>query len=159
MGGERHLTTGEIDLARGIFGEAIDYGAVKIRRRKFMPFQPRRITMAPMGHLHFHPHGHAYCDDFAAASLTRQAFFIHEMVHVWQSQTRGRWYLPLHRHPFCRYRYTLAPGKPFSAYGIEQQAEIVRHAFLLRQGAKLAGVADKAAYEMLVRFPGATLPA
>jgi hypothetical protein len=159
IGGERDLTPGEVDLARGIFGEAIDYEAVKIRRRKFMPLQPRRITMAPMGHLHFHPHGQAYCDDFAAASLTRQAFFIHEMVHVWQAQKRGRWYLVTHRHPFCRYRYTLSPGKPLERYGIEQQAMIVQHAFWLRRGAKLAGVADKAAYELLVRFPGATLPA
>jgi hypothetical protein len=36
------------------------------------------------------------------------------------------------RHPFCRYDYELVPGKPFVRYGIEQQAEIVRHAFLAR---------------------------
>ncbi len=141
-----------------MFGDAINYDKVTIRRRKFMPFQPQRITMAPMGHLHFHPDSDAYCDDFAAASLNAQAFFIHEMAHVWQSQTKGRWYLVLRRHPFCRYRYTLSPGKPLHRYGIEQQAMIVQHAFMLRRGAKLAGVADKAAYEMLVRFPGATLP-
>jgi hypothetical protein len=34
------------------------------------------------------------------------------------------------RHPFCRYAYALRPGKPFARYGIEQQAEIVRHRFL-----------------------------
>jgi hypothetical protein len=34
------------------------------------------------------------------------------------------------RHPFCRYHYALEPGKPFRRYGIEQQAEIVRHRFL-----------------------------
>lgn len=146
-------------LARGIFGEAVDYSAVTIRRRKFMPFQPRRVTMAPMGHLYFHPRGTAYCDDFAAASLTLQGLFIHELTHVWQTQTRGRWYLVTHRHPFCRYRYALIPGKPLASYGIEQQAMIIQHAFWLRRGAKVAGVADKAAYEMLVRFPGATLPA
>jgi hypothetical protein len=37
-------------------------------------------------------------------------------------------------HPFCRYRYRLVPGRPFRRYGIEQQAEIVRHVFLLRHG-------------------------
>ncbi|MFL0670747.1 MAG: vgr related protein [Erythrobacter sp.] len=159
MGGSRYLARGEVALAREVFGTAIDYGRVTIRRRKFLPFQPRRITMAPMGHLHFHPHSHAYCDDFAAASLAAQGLFIHEMVHVWQAQTRGQWYLPIARHPFCRYDYTLVPGKPLTAYGIEQQAMIVQHAFLLRRGAKLAGVAGKAAYETLVAFPGATLPA
>jgi hypothetical protein len=159
VGGTRNLTSGEVALAREMFGNAIDYGAVTIRRTKFMPFQPRRITMAPMGHLHFHPKGDAYCDDFAAAPLGAQGLFIHEMVHVWQAQTRGRWYLVTRRHPFCRYRYTLSPGKPLTAYGIEQQAMIVQHAFWLRRGAKLAGVAGKAAYESLVSFPGATLPA
>lgn len=34
------------------------------------------------------------------------------------------------RHPFCRYGYSLSPGKPFARYGIEQQAEIVRRAFI-----------------------------
>jgi hypothetical protein len=61
------------------------------------------------------------------------------MVHVWQAQRGGRWYLPLARHPFCRYRYAFVPSRPFRRYGIEQQAEIVRHAFLLRQGAKVPG--------------------
>lgn len=113
--------------------------------------------MAPRGHLHFHPDGSAYCDDFSNEGLLRQGLLIHELVHVWQTQTRGGWYLVLNRHPFCRYNYSLMPGQPFTAYGIEQQAEIVKHAFWLRHGAKIAGVADKAAYDMLVRFPGATL--
>jgi hypothetical protein len=34
------------------------------------------------------------------------------------------------RHPFCRYAYQLEPGKAFDRYGIEQQAEIIRHRFL-----------------------------
>ncbi|TNE34100.1 MAG: vgr related protein, partial [Alphaproteobacteria bacterium] len=37
-----------------------------------------------------------------------------------------------------------------------QQAEIVRHAFLLRNGAEIAGVADASAYDLLVDFGGAT---
>lgn len=106
--------------------------------------------------MHFHPKGSAYCEDFASENLLRQGFFIHEMTHVWQAQQRGRWYLVLNRHPFCRYDYTLKPGQPFTAYGIEQQAEIVKHAFWLRNGAKVVGVGDKGAYELLVRFEGAT---
>jgi hypothetical protein len=155
VGGERPLTPGEIALASSIFGDAIDYATVRIRRRKFFPFHPRRVTMAPRGHLHFHPNAHHYCDDFAAAPLHHQAHFIHEMVHVWQSQTRGEWYLILNRHPWCRYDYSLKPGWRLTQYGIEQQAEIVRHAFLLRQGVKVAGVADRAVYDTLVDFPAA----
>ena len=138
-----------------MFGSAIDYAKVTIRRRKFFPLQPRRVTMAPCGHLHFHPSGEAYCDDFGGEGPHRQGLFIHELTHVWQTQTRGDWYLLLHRHPFCRYGYSLQPGWTLERYGIEQQAEIVRHAFLLRSGVRLAGVADAAAYDLLVDFPGA----
>lgn len=111
--------------------------------------------MAPRGHLHFHPFGEGYCDDFAQASRIRQGLFIHEMTHVWQTQARGDWYLLLHRHPFCRYGYSLKPGWPLERYGIEQQAEIVKHAFWLRNGVQVAGVADPSAFDLLVRFPGA----
>ena len=155
VGGERPLTSGEVALARTMFGDAIDYSRVRIRRFKFFPFQSRKVTMAPRGHIHFHPLGNAYCEDFSRAPLSRQGLFIHEMTHVWQTQHLGDWYLLLHRHPFCRYGYSLKPGLPLEGYGIEQQAEIVRHAFLLRKGAILPGVADARAYDALVRFAGA----
>ena len=151
------MTPGEVAIARSVFGDAIDYGAVQLRRRKWFPFQPKRITMAPRGHVHFHPDGAAYCDDFSQQSLMRQGLLIHELTHVRQTQLRGGWYLLLNRHPFCRYQYSLKPGQPFTAYGIEQQAEIVKHAFWLRHGGHIPGVADKAAYDMLVRFDGATV--
>ena len=111
--------------------------------------------MAPRGHIHFHPGGDAYCDDFSRLSPVEQGLFIHEMTHVWQTQTRGSWYLPLWRPFSSRYDYSLRPGWKLDRYGIEQQAEIVRHAFLLRNGVRLAGVVDKAAYDLLVNFPGA----
>jgi len=144
-------------MARTVFGDAIDYAPVRIRRRKWFAFQPKKVTMAPNGHVHFHPNGNAYCDDFSAQSVLRQGLLIHELTHVWQTQTHGRWYLILHRHPFCRYDYTLRPGQPLTAYGIEQQAMIVQHAFWLRHGLQLPGVSDARAYEMLVRFNGVTL--
>ncbi len=140
-------------LVQSVFSAAIDCDIVRIRRRRWFPLQPRRVTMAPMGHLHFHPASENYCDDFAAADLQLQGHFIHEMTHVWQAQTRGRWHLVLRRHPFCRYAYSLKPGWPLERYGLEQQAEIVRHAFLLRNGLRLAGVSDPGAYSELVRFP------
>ena len=149
------MSEGEVALARSVFGRAIDYSKVRIRRRKWFPFQPRRITMAPRGHLHFHPLGEHYCDDFSLVSPVRQGLFIHEMTHIWQTQALGEWYLLLNRHPFCRYSYSLKPGWKLEQYGIEQQAEIVRHAFLLRSGVRIAGVANAAAYDLLVDFPGA----
>ena len=140
MRGARPLTAGEIALARSMFGDAIDYSRVRLVRRKWWPFQPRGTAMAPTGNIHFHPHGHLWSEDFAAEPLHRQGMFIHEMTHVWQAQTRGRFYLPLMRHPFCRYSYTLEDGRPFGRYGLEQQAEIVRHRFLADRGSPVAVV-------------------
>jgi hypothetical protein len=136
MRNARPLTPGEIAVARSVFGDAIDYSRVRMVRRKWWPFQPRSAAMAPTGNIHFHPHGHLWSEDFSAEPLNRQGLFIHEMTHVWQSQTRGRFYLPLMRHPFCRYSYLLEDGRPFARYGLEQQAEIVRHRFLSDRGAR-----------------------
>lgn len=135
-----------------MFGDAIDCGRVRMKRWRWHPFQPARITMAPTGHLHFPPGSPAYCDDFAQAGLDRQGLFIHEMTHVWQSQRLGKYYLPLFRHPFCRYDYTLKPGRLLTRYGIEQQAEIVRHAFLLEHGAVVPGAATLATYRAILPF-------
>jgi hypothetical protein len=129
------MSPGEVELARSVFGSAIDYSKVRLVRGKWWPFQPRRSAMAPMGSVYFHPDGGGWSEDFSKEPLARQGFFIHELTHVWQAQKGGRFYLPLMRHPFCRYRYRLEPGKPFSRYGLEQQAEIVRHRFLADHGA------------------------
>jgi hypothetical protein len=102
--------------------------------------------------MHFHPLSDNYCEDFSQAAPRLQAHFIHEMTHVWQAQTRGWWYLPL-VGPFQRkYSYALKPGKPFLAYYIEQQAEIVAHAFMLRQGWKAPGNPAAEALEALLPF-------
>ena len=74
---------------------------------------------------------------------------------MWQTQTRGEWFLLLNRHPLCRYDYSLRPGWRLEKYGIEQQAEIVKHAFFLRNGIPIPGVSDAGAYDLLVNFPGA----
>jgi hypothetical protein len=131
---KRYLTDGERSLVRAMFGNTIDCDRVTIRRRKFYPLHPRNALMAPTGHIYSHPRSDLWSEDYSAEHIGLQAMFIHEMTHVWQAQTCGRFYLPLMRHPFCRYRYIFTPGKPFAGYGIEQQAEIVRHIFVLRQG-------------------------
>jgi hypothetical protein len=155
----RGLTAGEIALARSVFGDAIDYARVQVRQRKWAFFQPRGIVMAPMGHLHFHPMSRDYCDDFscpAENSIERaralKGLFLHEMTHVWQAQTRGRWYLVLMRHPFSTYDYALRPGWPLARYGLEQQAEIVRHYWLLTQGMVVGGAPGVEAYRAILPF-------
>jgi len=149
---DRALTEGERQLAASMFGSAIDYDPVRICRRKWFLFQPKNIAMAPCGHIHFHPHGQLWSDDFSADTLWRQALFIHEMTHVWQTQKAGKYYLPFMRHPFCRYSYALKPGQKFERYGLEQQAEIVKHAFMLREGIAVAGAPPLEQYRSMLPF-------
>lgn len=150
----RALTDAERVLAASVFGEAIDYGPVRINRRKYWPFQTRGIVMAPDGQLWFHPKSGLCHDDFGCAPISAQGLFIHEMTHVWQRQ-KGIW-LPMARHPFCRYSYSLKPGWRLERYGLEQQAEIVRHAFLLRAGVDVPGAPALAIYESLLPFKKST---
>ena len=124
------LTAGEIDLARSVFGDAIDYAQVRLVEGKWWPFQPRRRAMAPMGNIYFHPDGGGWSDDFSKEPLGRQGFFIHEMTHVWQAQKGGRFYLPLMRHPFCRYRYELEPASRSSATASSSRPRSSRTRFL-----------------------------
>jgi len=155
MKGSRPLTAGEIALASSMFGDAIDYDRVRMVRRKWWPFQPRGIVMAPTGNIHFHPSSHLWSEDFSKERLSLQGLFIHEMTHVWQAQSRGRFYLVLMRHPFCRYTYQLEDGRPFDRYGLEQQAELVRHRFMADRGHPVARCPDR---NILPFTPAVTVP-
>jgi hypothetical protein len=146
----RPLTGGEIDLARTVFHDAIDYAQVRLANRKWIFFQPKKTIMAPMGTIHFHPKGTRYRDDFGNADVDSQGYFLHEMTHIWQWQSGI--FLPIKRHPFCSYHYAMQPGLPFEKYGLEQQGEIVRHAFLLRHRRLVPGAPALQAYEGLLPF-------
>ncbi len=148
----RPLTDGEAELVASMFGDAIDRDRILIHRRRWLPFQPPHVIMAPDGHMWVPPSSPLWCDDYGAANLPLQGLFLHEMTHVLQAQQRGRWYLPLMRHPFCRYSYRFDPGRPFGRYGLEQQAEIVRHVFLMRRGVVPAGAPPLPLLEGLLPF-------
>ncbi len=137
-----------------VFGSCLDPNPVRIHRAKWWMWQPAWITMAPDGHLWFHPNGTGWHEDFARPGVARSAtaHFLHEMVHVWQHQQGIR--LPLRRPPFARYRYLpLKSGRPFRRYGLEQQAEILREAWLLSEGVRLPGRPPLEAYRALLPFP------
>jgi hypothetical protein len=146
----RPLTAGEIDLSRSVFGDAIDYGRTEIVLGKWAFFQPRDVVMSPLGRIHFHPHGTAYRDDFSHADLVTQGLFVHEMVHIWQHQSGI--FLPLRRVPWARYNYAVKPGWELRRYGLEQQAEIVRHAFVLGKGGLFAGAPPLAQLRTILPF-------
>jgi hypothetical protein len=147
----RHLTDAEAKLTKATFGDTIDVAFVRIKQQRWWPLQPKTIVMAPDGHIYFSPGSSSYCNDFGSSSIAMQAFFLHEMTHVWQYQCGTN--LILARGLFARYRYLpLTPGKAFELYGIEQQAEIVRHYWLLRHGIAVPGAPALAVYEKLLPF-------
>lgn len=138
----RSLTKGETDLARKIFGNSIDYGAVRLYDRRIFPppIQAKGRAMAGKNAVSFP--GEAYSPDFSAESdPVRKSVFIHELVHVWQHQNKvlntykefGREML---RHKFRygkAYFYQLEAGKDLTAYNLEQQAGIIQDYFLLTE--------------------------
>lgn len=128
----RPLTSGERAIAAGVFGDTLDPSPIRVVRGKWFWFQPLDILMTPSGCIHCHPKGRTFSADFAAEDWARRGLFVHELTHAWQWQ-HG---IPLAwvRWPFARYSYRLRTGKLFADYGLEQQAEIVRHWYLRGEG-------------------------
>lgn len=137
---KRRLTAGEIALAQSVFGDSIDYDAVRLHSRRLLPFgiQKQHQAMAYRSHTSY-PRS-AYSEDFSMETdAQKQSVFIHEMVHVWQHQNRvlstpkeaARETLK-HKFNYQKsYHYTLMPKRDLTSYGFEQQAAIVQDYFLL----------------------------
>ncbi|MFZ3191786.1 MAG: type IV secretion protein Rhs [Moraxellaceae bacterium] len=123
---QRGLTTAEMALAFSVFGTQLNTARVQLVACRWIL---RGYAMSPNGHVYFHPDD--WREDFAQADLNIQSWLIHELVHVWQVQ---QGIAVLRRAVFDRrYRYQLVQGKPFLAYGIEQQAQIVQDYFVRRE--------------------------
>lgn len=138
----RSLTKGEIDLARKIFGDSIDYAAIKLYDRRIFPppIQQKDRAMAGRNALSFP--GVDYSPDFSLEpNLQKKSVFIHELVHVWQHQnkvlnTYKEFAREMLRHKFQyskAYFYQLEPGKDLTDYNLEQQAGIVQDYFRLKE--------------------------
>lgn len=121
----RSLTLGEKSLAYSIFHEQLDLDRPRICASAWVI---RGYAISPNGYIYFNPSD--YMDDFSTASLGKQAWFIHEMTHVWQVQ-QG---MNVIRRALVdrRYQYLLKDGKSFFQYGIEQQAQMVQDYFVQR---------------------------
>lgn len=131
--GERPLTARETNLARRIFGNSIDYARVRIHSHKAYPFQPNDTAITPNGHIYFP--SNVYQPDFSVRP-DLAAWFIHEMVHVWQHQ-HGDW-VRTKGMLFRTYKYGDITGttRSFSSFLIEQQADIVSDYFRMTLGGK-----------------------
>lgn len=133
----RGLTDGEVALAQSVFGDLINYHAVKIFNIPYLPWQPLNIFIAPNGNLFVHKQ-HFY-QDYSKCSLDLQAIFIHELAHILQFQQKTNvilkgmllqtgYYLSFKK--YNPYHYHFIQTKPFTSYNIEQQGDIARDIFL-----------------------------
>lgn len=137
---KRRLTAGEIALAKTVFGDSVDYGAVWLHDRRILPpgLQDKHQAVANGNHISF-PRS-AYASDFGTETdAKKQSVFIHEMTHVWQHQNRvlnTAWEATKetlkHKFNYSKaYFHKLDPAKDLTDYGFEQQAAIVQDYFLL----------------------------
>ncbi|NAR98731.1 hypothetical protein GPS49_07005 [Acinetobacter haemolyticus] len=133
----RGLTLAEIEMARPIFGDLIDYSKIRIFNIPYLPWQPTNIFIAPNGNLYIHQK--YFHSDYSRCSITLQSIFIHELTHILQYQQQTNvilkgallqlgYYLSLKL--YNPYKYQFVEGKAFTQYNIEQQGDIARDIFL-----------------------------
>lgn len=132
----RGLTEGEVNIAKKVFQDLINYNEVIIFNIPYLPWQPKDILMAPNGRLFVSQE--VFAEDYSQCSIAMQGVFIHELTHVFQYQkhmnvvVRGfvlqsAYYLSFKMYD--PYKYKLIEGKQFEQYNIEQQGDIARDIF------------------------------
>lgn len=151
----RPLTSGEITLADEVFGAALDPTPVRLAASPFgrRAFVPGRL----FGYDLILWPAKALPADASVAPLESQALLVHELTHVWQSQSGV--FLPLAKlragDGATAYRYADLTPADWSRMNIEQQASAVEHAFRLRRGAAAPWSAE--AYAACLPFgPGSS---
>lgn len=155
----RRLTDGEHLLVIEVFGE----GVIDTRRTRIWslppcawttkrPFTPGGLIWPGRSVIVFPPK--EALTDFSdpAAPLSATATFVHEMVHVAQSQggTNLLWAKIKAGDSPEAYRYTLSPLSVWDAFNIEQQAMIVEDDFIRTRGRKPPY--DQAHYARIIPF-------
>lgn len=135
-GESRPLTDGEIEMAKTVFQDSIDYSAVRVHKGSYFWFnlQSKRTAVTPNNTMYFREED--FVEDFSVVSeeYPRRGWFMHEMTHVWQHQ-RGyavRWHaLTVTIRGESAYRYEIEPGQVFSDFNMEQQGNLVSDYFAL----------------------------
>ena len=140
----RGLTAGEIEMAREVFGDSIQYDKVRIHHRRYLPLiQSRNVTMTPNGHMYFPENGDAYQDDFSKPVIDEKddwnekhykGHFIHEMTHIWQKQ-QGYWVKThaLESALHIGYDPKVDTSKKLSDYTMEAQGDILEGYYLAKK--------------------------
>lgn len=144
--GERAPTPGEINLAKRVFKDSVDYTKVKIHNKKYIFVQPDNSGMTPNGEI-YAVGSRTYSNDYALEGPRLRGFFIHEMAHVWQYQlnilspaSAATSEFILNGFDYAKaYEYELVTGKDLLKFRIEQQAQIIEDYYLIQlEGVQLA---------------------
>lgn len=118
--GARALTDDERAAAVSVFGDSVDFSAVRIKEGGLLTWTGAGVTI---GNTISFPRGHY------DGSVRGRAWLVHELTHVWQYQHGGPGYIlrsvweQLTEDDAYDVRY--AEGKEFADYDIEEQAVIV----------------------------------
>lgn len=133
-GHERPLTSGEIAMARQVFGDSVDYSKVKVHNHGywlFFGFQDKNTAVTPNGEMYM-PHA-IYEDDYSLP-LADRALFMHEMTHVWQYQLgyTVKWHgLTVTSRGQSAYEYSIKEGDSLSDFNMEQQGNIISDYYMI----------------------------
>ena len=130
--GTRPLTKQELEWARPIFGDSIDYNRVRVDQHAAIMCKSQQIC---------------YVSFYTVNSWgeMRPEILIHELVHIWQFTHYGSTYIPLAllaQRSLSGYDYggiisleeTKLKNGGLEHYNLEQQAEIIADYFCLKTG-------------------------
>ena len=86
--GYRNLTIGELALAKGIYGDGIDYTSIKIfdRAAGIFGVDLANTVTSPNGNIYYPKDDPRYALDISTGSFDQRGTFIHELKHVDQQQ-------------------------------------------------------------------------
>ncbi|QRN53013.1 hypothetical protein [Dyella caseinilytica] len=136
-GRKRRVTSGEITMARTVFGRGVDYDKVWVHHGGwwlFMGRQDPNTAVTPNGEMYY-PNA-IYQYDFSSPQIDprNRALFMHEMVHVWQYQMGyavKRHGLTVTSRGESAYAYRLTPDSHLCDFNMEQQGNIMSDYYMI----------------------------
>ncbi len=130
----RTLKDWEIDLARTVFGDSINYRRVRVDEYSFLGPKQARFCYVSFNLIN-------------SWGPMLNSLLLHELTHVWQYQKMGAVYIPRAlraQYSNAGYNYggvsnlrsVLQKKKNLLSFNLEQQADIVADYYLIRDGYK-----------------------
>jgi hypothetical protein len=157
-GESRALTKGEIELAKTVFGNSVDYSKVRLYHRHYPILgigHDDNTAVTPDGNMYY-PTA-IYENDFSKGN---RGLFMHEMTHVWQKQ-HGRdpqlegigLGISSFGNYASAYEFKLDPKKDFKDYNIEQQGRLIERYFSYKERQTNPEVFTPTDYAALEKHP------